>query len=58
MLSDHTVTLHGFRFHYTERGKREAPVVVTLHGVTGHARTWDDEGATIFVKLGREFLDA
>jgi|SRR2546421_2264955 len=47
MLSDHTVTLHGSRFHYTEQGERDAPVVVMLHGVTGHARTWDDEGAAL-----------
>ena len=47
MLRDHTVALHGLRFHYTERGEREAPVVVMLHGVTGHARTWDDEGAAL-----------
>src|SRR6266852_3639251 len=44
---DHTVTLQGLRFHYTERGEREAPVVVMLHGVTGHARAWDDEGAAL-----------
>ena len=47
MPRDHTVALHGLRFHYTERGEREAPVVVMLHGVTGHARTWDDEGAAL-----------
>src|SRR6266566_7713976 len=45
MPRDHTVTLQGLRFHYTERGEREAPVVVMLHGVTGHARTWDEEAA-------------
>ncbi len=47
MLSDQTVTLHGSRFHYTERGERTAPAVIMLHGVTGHARTWDDEGAAL-----------
>jgi len=47
MPRDHTVALHGLRFHYTEHGEREAPVVVMLHGVTGHARTWDDEGAAL-----------
>ena len=43
MHTDHTVNLHGQRFHYTEWGARTAPPIVLLHGVTGHARTWDDE---------------
>ena len=47
MLSDHTITVHGSRFHYTEQGDGNAPAVVMLHGVTGHARTWDDEGAVL-----------
>jgi pimeloyl-ACP methyl ester carboxylesterase len=47
MLADRTISLHGSTFHYTERGEREAPAVVLLHGVTGHARTWDDEGAAL-----------
>src|SRR5437660_12709589 len=47
MPRDHTVALHGLRFHYTEHGEREAPVVVMLHGVTGHARTWDEEAAAL-----------
>jgi pimeloyl-ACP methyl ester carboxylesterase len=47
MLTDQTITLHGSRFHYTEQGDRSAPPVVMLHGVTGHARTWDGEGAAL-----------
>ena len=47
MLDDRTVTLHGSRFHYTERGEASAPPLVMLHGVTGHARTWDEEGAVL-----------
>lgn len=43
MQTDHTVSLHGQRFHYTEWGPPAAPPVVLLHGITGHARTWDDE---------------
>ena len=43
MHTDHTVSLHGQRFHYTEWGAAAAPPVVLLHGITGHARTWDDE---------------
>jgi esterase len=44
---DHTVLLHGTRFHYTEWGNAAAPPVILLHGVTGHARTWDDEARAL-----------
>lgn len=47
MLRDETITLHGSRFHYTEQGDAAAPPLVLLHGVTGHARAWDDEGAAL-----------
>ena len=47
MLRDETITLHGSRFHYTEQGERNAPPLLMLHGVTGHARTWDEEGAAL-----------
>ncbi len=43
MSADRTVTLCGLRFHYVEWGPATAPPVVFLHGITGHARTWDDE---------------
>jgi pimeloyl-ACP methyl ester carboxylesterase len=43
MHTDRTITLHGQRFHYVEWGQAAAPPVVLLHGITGHARTWDDE---------------
>ena len=43
MHTDRTVTLHGRRYHYTEWGAPTGPPVVMLHGVTGHARTWDEE---------------
>jgi pimeloyl-ACP methyl ester carboxylesterase len=43
MHADRTVTLHGQRLHYTEWGAPGGPVVVALHGITGHARTWDEE---------------
>jgi pimeloyl-ACP methyl ester carboxylesterase len=43
MHTDRTVMLRGRRFHYTEWGSPTAPPVVLLHGITGHARTWDDE---------------
>ena len=47
MQTDHTVTLRGSRFHYIETGERTAPPVVLLHGITGHARTWDEEAAAL-----------
>lgn len=47
MHADRTVALRGQRFHYTERGAPTAPPVVMLHGVTGHARTWDDEAEAL-----------
>ncbi len=47
MHRDHTVLLHGTRFHYTEWGDAAAPPVILLHGVTGHARTWDDEARAL-----------
>ena len=42
-MHDRTVALHGQRFHYTDWGSPGAPAVVMLHGITGHARTWDEE---------------
>jgi pimeloyl-ACP methyl ester carboxylesterase len=43
MHTDRTIVLRGLRFHYVEWGQPTGPPVVVLHGVTGHARTWDDE---------------
>lgn len=47
MHIDHTLVLHGQTFHFTEWGAATAPVVVMLHGVTGHARAWDDEARAL-----------
>jgi len=47
MHRDRTVVLQGQRFHYTEWGEATAPALVLLHGVTGHARTWDDEAGAL-----------
>jgi pimeloyl-ACP methyl ester carboxylesterase len=44
MHTDRTLMLHGRRVHYVEWGHASAPAVIMLHGITGHARTWDDEG--------------
>jgi esterase len=43
MHTDRTLSLRGLRFHYVEWGQPAGPPVVVLHGITGHARTWDDE---------------
>jgi pimeloyl-ACP methyl ester carboxylesterase len=47
MHTDHTIVLRGQGFHYVEWGAAAAPPVVVLHGITGHARTWDDEAALL-----------
>jgi pimeloyl-ACP methyl ester carboxylesterase len=47
MHRDRTIVLKGQRFHYTEWGASTAPALVMLHGVTGHARTWDEEAAAL-----------
>jgi pimeloyl-ACP methyl ester carboxylesterase len=39
--------LRGQRFHFVEWGVVTAPAVVLLHGITGHARSWDDEARTL-----------
>jgi esterase len=46
-MHDRTVALHGQRFHYTDWGSPAAPAVVMLHGITGHARTWDEEAGLL-----------
>lgn len=39
--SSKTADVRGIRFHWLEWGEAPAPPVVLLHGLTGHARTWD-----------------
>ena len=36
-----TLSPRGFRLHYVEWGDPANPPLVLLHGITGHARTWD-----------------
>ena len=38
---DHSLTVGGLAFHYVTWGAEAAPAVVLLHGITGHARSWD-----------------
>jgi pimeloyl-ACP methyl ester carboxylesterase len=40
-FTDHRTTANGVDLHYVEWGEPTAPPLVLLHGITGHARTWD-----------------
>ena len=41
-VADEWIAMRGLRFHYRDwRGPPGAPVLVLLHGYTGHARSWD-----------------
>ncbi len=40
------VEIGGLRFHYTDWGG-DGPPLVMLHGLSGHARTWDDTAAPL-----------
>jgi esterase len=57
MHYDRTIDLCGRRFHYTEWGAPTSPALVMLHGVTGHARTWDDEAAALATRYRVLALD-
>ncbi|HTO12433.1 MAG TPA: alpha/beta hydrolase [Candidatus Binatia bacterium] len=57
MHTDRTLALHGRRYHYTEWGAPAAPAVVFLHGITGHARTWDDEALLLAERFHVLVLD-
>src|SRR5206468_4045008 len=57
MPRDHDLHLPGTRLHYIEWGERDAPAVVLLHGITGHARTWDDEARALAARYRVLALD-
>jgi len=38
---DHAQAVGGLSFHYVTWGRESAPPLVLLHGLTGHARSWD-----------------
>ena len=57
MHTDRTLALHGRRYHYTEWGAPAAPAVIFLHGITGHARTWDDEARLLAERFHVVALD-
>jgi pimeloyl-ACP methyl ester carboxylesterase len=39
--SDHFVVANGIRLHYLDYGNRAAPPLLLLHGLSGHAHTFD-----------------
>jgi esterase len=43
VVTDELIELRGLRFHFRDWAARpsDAPVLVLLHGYTGHARSWD-----------------
>jgi esterase len=45
-FTSRTVGIDGLTFHYTDWGGSESPVVM-LHGLSGHARTWDHTAAAL-----------
>jgi esterase len=46
-FTDRFVSARGLKFHLVERGDPANPPLLFLHGITGHARTWDDEAQTL-----------
>ena len=48
---DKTVMANGLKLHYLEWGAPENPPLVLLHGLRGHAHSWDDFAAA----LGEEY---
>lgn len=51
------VPANGLRLHYCEWGDPAAPPIVLLHGITGHARTWDHLAGTLAPPLRVIALD-
>jgi esterase len=40
-FTERSVRVNGITLHYLDWGPADAPPVVLLHGITGHARVWD-----------------
>lgn len=45
---DKTVNVNGLNLHYLDWGNQGNPVVVLLHGLRGHAHSWDDVSVALF----------
>ena len=44
---DRAIAVNGLTLHYVEWGSPHSPPLVLLHGLTGHARTWDHLAAEL-----------
>ena len=44
---DMTVNANGINLHYLDWGNVDAPPLVLLHGLRGHAHSWDDVSAAL-----------
>ena len=44
---ERTAKVNGITLHYLDWGPADAPPVVLLHGITGHARVWDHLAARL-----------
>lgn len=44
---DKTVSVNGLNLHYLDWGVEGSPVMVLLHGLRGHAHSWDDVSAAM-----------
>lgn len=45
--TDRTVTANGLKLHYLDWGTVGRPVMLLLHGLRGHAHSWDDVAAAM-----------
>jgi pimeloyl-ACP methyl ester carboxylesterase len=55
--ADRFVTVRGLRLHLIDRGDPASPAIVFLHGITGHARTWDREAEALAAQFRVIALD-
>ena len=51
-----SVTVHGFRIHYDVLGPIDAPVVVLVHGLGGHAEDWQNMSPYLVAAGHRVYL--
>ncbi len=54
--SSRNVEIGGLKFHYADWGG-DGPPLVMLHGLSGHARTWDDTAAALSSRYHALALD-
>ena len=44
---DKTLDINGLKLHYLDWGSPESPALVLLHGLRGHAHSWDDVSSAL-----------